>query len=93
VLFVLQSAERRNNLAEALLRNNPPILSLVWLTTLDEITRDPLAAIWIRPIDYRGALASTPHDITAPARSRKYRRSGERDSLVEERVQKRALLD
>jgi len=42
VLIVLKSAERRNNTAERLLQNNPPILTLTWLATLEEVTSDPL---------------------------------------------------
>lgn len=53
VLFVLKSTERRDNIANRLLQNNPPVLTQVWLTTREEITTDPLGAIWVRPIDYR----------------------------------------
>ena len=51
VLMILKSAERRNNTAERLAQNNPPILSQTWLTTLDEVTTDPLGPIWIQPGD------------------------------------------
>jgi hypothetical protein len=53
VLFVVPNEERRNNMAERLLQNNPPVRTMVWLTTFQEVTTDPLGAIWMRPIDYR----------------------------------------
>lgn len=92
VLFVLKSAERRNNLAEALLGSNPPILTHVWLSTLDEVVRDPLGAIWIRPIDYRDAVAPTQHAVNRRRKKAGYRRSRQRDAFVERQVAKRALL-
>jgi hypothetical protein len=54
VLFVCKTAQRRDNTAQRLLLLQPPILSQVWLTTQDEITRDPLGPIWLRPMDFRG---------------------------------------
>ena len=33
VLMVLRNEERRNNMAERLLQNDPPVLTMVWLTT------------------------------------------------------------
>jgi hypothetical protein len=53
VLFVCKSRERQDNAVAALLAANPPILKQVWLTTFDEITSNPLTAIWIRPVDSR----------------------------------------
>jgi len=60
VLYVLQTEERRNNIAERLLRCHPPLLTQVWLTTSRQITTDPFGAIWIRPVDYQNAIASSP---------------------------------
>jgi hypothetical protein len=52
VLMVFKTAERRNNAALRLLQNTPPILTLVYLSTFEEVTRDPTGMIWIRPLDY-----------------------------------------
>ena len=60
VLIVLKSAERRDNVANALLKINPPVLKQCWLTTLDEIVTKPLDDIWVRPLDYR-STALTKH--------------------------------
>lgn len=51
VLVVLKSAERRDNTAERLLHNNPPIRTLAYLSTFPEATADPVGKIWIRPAD------------------------------------------
>ena len=72
-LMVFRNVERRNNAAEALLRNDPPILSMVWLTTFEELTTNPLGAIWVRPIDYRDATAGTAFKVRND-RDRTYRR-------------------
>ena len=56
MLWVFRTAERRNNVAEALCRSFPPVLGRAWLTTLEEATRDPLGAIWMRPQDYLNAV-------------------------------------
>ena len=57
VLMVFHSEKRKNNLADSLLRLTNPILQQVWLTTINEISDDPLEAIWTRPKDYK---QSTP---------------------------------
>lgn len=90
VLFVLKTRERRNNTAERLLHCTPPILNLVWLTTLEEVTSDPLGRIWIRPIDYQAAVQGTAYE--RPVRSRVYRHQTERDALVERRIRKKPLF-
>jgi hypothetical protein len=46
-LFIFRNAERRNNMAERLLRNSLPILTLVYLSTFDEVKANPLGPIWI----------------------------------------------
>ncbi len=51
VLLVLKSHERKNNTARRLLENNPPIRTLAYLTTLEEVQTDPIGSIWIRPAD------------------------------------------
>ena len=92
VLMVLQNAERRNNAAEALLRQRPPIRRQVWLTTLAEATADPLGPVWMRPGDYLRATARTPFDPHSE-RSGPYRRRTEREALVERAVPKNRPLE
>lgn len=93
VLMVMKSAERRNNTAKRLAHNNPRILELVWLTTLAEVTSDPLGLIWIRPADYRAVTTGTAFDGEKQSRSRVYRRQPEREAFVEGKIQKRKLLE
>jgi hypothetical protein len=92
VLIVLKSAERRNNTAERLVQNNPPILTQTWLTTFAEVTADPLGAIWIRPKDYRKVTNGTPFDTAKPNRNFAYRRQPEREMFIESKIQKRRIL-
>jgi hypothetical protein len=93
VLMVFNNAERRNNMAENLLLLRPPILSQVWLTTLPELKAIPLGDVWIRPSDYRAAIAGTPFaSSTALAIVHPYRRSVGRDALVEDRIVKHPLI-
>ena len=92
MLVVLGSDERRNNLAERLLQNNPPVLRRAWLTTYQEITTDPLGAIWMRPLEYREITRGTEFD---PSRRRTgaYRRRKEREAFVAGELEKLALLE
>lgn len=83
VLMVFKTAERRNNMAERLLRGSPPILTLVHLSTLDEVRADPLGAVWIRPVDYRDATRGTPFDTDRRVNERGYRRQAPREVFVE----------
>lgn len=53
VLMIFKSEKRRDNVAENLLKVNPPILKQCWLTTLEEIRFDPLGEIWICPMYYQ----------------------------------------
>lgn len=62
VLFVCKSAARRDNGIERLLQNDPPTLTQAWLTTFQEVTTDPLGAIWIRPRDFRDARRNHADD-------------------------------
>jgi protein involved in plasmid replication-relaxation len=80
VLMVVPNDERRNNMAERLLQNTPPILTMVWLMTFAEITADPLGAIWMRPVDYREITKGTSYDPSR-ARTGAYRRQPEREAL------------
>jgi hypothetical protein len=93
VLIVLQNPERRNNLAERLMNSTPPVKFQTWLTTLDEVLRDPLGKVWVCPLDYAHATAGTAY---APEHWRgigTYVRRPEREELVEERIIKRTLFE
>lgn len=92
VLYILENAERRNNTAERLLSITPPILNHVWLTTFEEVTRDPLGPIWIRPIDYRDRLDDTLFDTRRIRPQPGYKRRTPRDRFVEGNVPKCCLL-
>jgi hypothetical protein len=92
VLMVCKTAERRTNIAERLLTNQPPILTQVWLSTLDEVKQNPLGAIWIRPRDYRAAVDGTPYAGGQFAPQSIYRRQSDRDAFVESAVTKHRLL-
>jgi protein involved in plasmid replication-relaxation len=65
VLIVCKSEERRNNIAVAMLARRPPILTLVWLTTFDELCPNALDAIWLRPIDFRESTGAALFDAVA----------------------------
>jgi hypothetical protein len=92
VLVVLHSEERRNNLAERLLQNNPPVLRRAWLTTYREVTTDPLGSIWMRPLEYREITRGTEFD---PSRERTgaYRRRKEREEFVAGELHKLSLFE
>jgi hypothetical protein len=90
VLIVLKNVERRNNTAERLLQSDPPILTLAHLSTYAEVMPDPLGEIWIRPVNYRDAIRGTPFD--AGQRKGSYGRQAQRETLVESRLRKSALL-
>jgi hypothetical protein len=53
VLVVVQGEQRRDNLAERLLSLSPPIETQVWITIADDLCREPLGQVWVRPRDYR----------------------------------------
>jgi Replication-relaxation len=92
VLMVLPNEERRNNMAERLLQNEPPALTMVWLTTFAEITTDPLGAIWMRPLDYRDITKGTQYDAIHP-RTGAYRRDPAREAMVMEGLKKLRLFE
>ena len=92
VLIVCKNTERRNNTAERLLKNTPPILTMVWLTTFADVTADPFGPIWIRPSEYRDATERTPFDPERHINSFAYRRNAEREAFIESKIQKRSLL-
>jgi hypothetical protein len=93
VLMVFKNAERRNNTAERLLNNNPAILTQICLTTLAEVTADPLGTIWIEPKDYRAATDGTRFDTSRQIRAFGYRSQPEREALVEAKIHKFRLLE
>jgi hypothetical protein len=62
VLFVVNSEQRKNNLATMLLQANPPILTQAWIATFEDVIKQPFAAIWLEP----QALQQT--EFPAPAK-------------------------
>jgi hypothetical protein len=92
VLMVLPNEERRNNMAERLLQNEPPVLTMVWLTTFSKITADPLGAIWMRPLEYRDITKGTQYDPSRP-HTGAYRRDPAREGLIAAELKKLRLLE
>ena len=92
VLMVFKSAERRNNTAERLLQADLPIFKQACLATLEDVTRDPLGPIWIRPFDYREGTKGTPFAPDQPRATWQYKRQAERENFIEKHVQKRSIL-
>lgn len=93
VLMVFRTAERRNNTAERLLQNTPPILTQAWLTTLDEVKANPLGEIWTCPADHRDATNGTAFDATQARAQYGYKRQTARETFIEGAVKKKRLLD
>ena len=85
VIFSVESEARRNNIAEALVRESS-ILQLVWITTRAQMERDPLGEIYLTPHAYRKAVQGTAHEQgqIAPAELRQTRKG--RDDLVRARA-------
>jgi hypothetical protein len=91
VLIVLPSEERRNNLAERLLSLTPSIETLTWLGTSGELSSHPLGSIWIRPRDYRDAIAGT--DFAGQGRGGSvHRRRPEREQRIREAIKRQTLF-
>jgi hypothetical protein len=93
VLVIFRNAERRNNAAERLIAHQPSILSIVALTTIDEVRTDPLGPIWIRPRDYRDAIRGTSYDGIPASDLAIYRRSPQRDVWIEKKVIHHILIE
>jgi hypothetical protein len=93
VLLIFKTAERRNNTARELLHTNPPILTQACLTTLAEVTTDPLGPIWICPREYRDATHGTPYGSERPSPRYGYKRETAREKHVEGAIKKFRLLD
>jgi hypothetical protein len=92
VLFVFKNAERRNNTAERLLQSTTPIRNQVWLTTLKEMTSDPLGPIWVKPGDYSRLTAGTKFDPATRRNQWGYRRQPEREEFIEKNIPRHRLL-
>jgi hypothetical protein len=93
VLMIFRNEERRNNTAERLLLNNPPVRRQVMLTTMSEVTADPLGAICIQPADYEEAVRGTLFEVgRAKRRDGAYRRQPERERLVASKILRSTLL-
>ena len=92
VLMVFKTVERRNNIAEQLVRNNPPVLTRAWLSTQDEATKNPFGAIWVTPADYRTTVKGTAFDPESREPQSGYQRQTARDVWIEKKVPKRSLL-
>ena len=80
-------------MAERLLQNDPPALTMVWLTTFSEIKADPLGAIWMRPLDYREITKGTQYDPSRPRTGGAYRRDPVREAMVAEGLKKLRLFE
>lgn len=93
VLMVFKTAERRNLVADALLRLIPPILTMVWLSTIEEVTKDPFGSIWICPRDYREVTRGTTFDPERHPPKDVYRRQKARENLVEKSIKRLRLFD
>lgn len=92
VLFVLKTEERRNNFAERLLRSHPPILTMAYLATAADAEADPLGKVWMRPIDYRDAVAGSKFDVVDSPVRFAFQRNSAREALVRGRVPLHKLL-
>jgi hypothetical protein len=92
VIMVFKSAERRNNTAERLLQGAQPIFKQVCHATLEDVTRDPFGAIWIRPFDYREATKGTQFIADRPRETWQYKRQAEREAFIEQHIQKHSIL-
>jgi hypothetical protein len=92
VLMTFKNAERRNNTAERLLLNHPPIRNQVWLSTLKEVTTDPLGPIWVKPGDYLKLTEGTEFDVEHRRYLTGYRRQPEREAFIERSIPKHPLL-
>jgi hypothetical protein len=79
VLIVCKSQERRNNLAQRLFENNPPILTQVCLSRLKEVTASALGSVWIQPKDVWEALKNAGFSSDGRSTSR-------RDALISKLV-------
>lgn len=91
-LFVFRNAERRNNAAERFLANRPPVLTMAWLTTTAELLANPLAPIWVRPVDCKDAIGGLDYDLAPHGTLHRYRRQTHREQFLEASIKKHTLL-
>jgi hypothetical protein len=92
VLMTFNTAERRNNTAERLLLDRPAFRNLVWLSTLKEVTSDPLGSIWVKPGDYLKLTEGTEFDVERRRYLSGYRRQPEREAFIEQNIPKHLLI-
>jgi hypothetical protein len=92
VLIVVTNEERRNNLADQLLRVSPPILGMVWIAVTDAALGNPFGSIWMTPADYRAAVDGTVFAIQRETQTGWYRRQVHREIIVRQRIAGRSLL-
>jgi hypothetical protein len=93
VLMIFKNAERRNNIAERLLENIPPVIGRVCLSTMEELKRNPFGPIWISPLEYRQATSGTVFSPEGKPKAWGYKRQTEREIHVEKNIQKFSLFD
>lgn len=93
VLFVLKSAERRNNLIERLLARTPTVRTLVYASTLSEVLTDPFGRVWVRPSDYELAVRSTAFTVEKGKPRVVRGRQRSRDRIVDLLIQKVRLME
>jgi hypothetical protein len=91
VMIDVKNAERRNNIAEALLKNSRvfAVKTLFGLTTTEELLADPLGEILLTLGDYLAATEHTAYDpltFTATGRVR------ERDRMIEAKIKRRGFF-
>lgn len=91
VLAVFKSIERRNHATERLLAIDPPIKSMIWLTTIQELLGDPLSEIWVRPMDYKLRLANTGCPAREHEKSAQYRSQSDGNGFLEQNIRKNRL--
>lgn len=63
VLIVVNSSQRRNNLAKALIEAYPPIHSITWIATREDLIVNPFGLIWKLPSDSSCGGARSPHTL------------------------------
>jgi hypothetical protein len=83
--------ERLFNHAHCLSRLDPPVRTLVWLTTHAEFVANPIGRVWLCPMDYAQALVGTPYDPGVVDWTPRGRETT-RDALVRERAMRRELF-
>jgi hypothetical protein len=92
VLFVLQTAEQRNNAAERMLMLREPVGEHSWLSTREEVLRDPLGEIWVTPREYYRVTKDTAFSIERRGNLAGYPRNSQRDDLIQRSLTKRSIL-